>query len=326
MNQTFLTIGHLTISSRFQAKTFLHSSEYLFPALLSVSMEGPTMATKTNSLQRSFITTPTVMTRASFTSPSSVSKESLTSAYQTKSKNDIDRKQVASTFHSATNRVSVTAAVSFNNSKLAEYVLSADTDILFLLDASKDVTTDNYRKQKLFVESLSRCFGISTKGPRASVLFYSDNAFTLFTFTEYNDVLEFNERLEAAPLLGQSKRLENALLLAYGMFSQLGRQGPKVVILFVNAVESFEPNVQSVKQALKPLIAISAKIYIVAPGSLNITGVTVLDNLVTRPDDVMFVSFNKDLQFQVKAVAEHVHLTYGNNSLLLQKINQVKSF
>lgn len=194
-----------------------------------------------------------------------------------------------------------------------DYALSADTDVIFLLDASKYVTVKNYKKQKVFVQSLCQHFGISTNGPRASVLFYSSNAYSLFAFTEYNGILELKERLVAAPLLGRMKRIDRALLLAYQMFSQLGRQGPKVALLFVNGIEGVKHSQQSpLKQALETLLTITAKLYVIAAGSLSVSDFTMLESLVIKPDDVLFLSLEKNLQNQAKAVAEHVRLTYGN--------------
>ena len=293
----------------------IYSSSVIF---LSVPTEAPiTTTAPSTSYSRRNTSASTSSTTVSIV-PSTDKKASLTDN-PTKRSTENDKNQTSTIVFSAVHQ-SVSDGTRFTEAPTTtatttttatSYALTTDSDVVFLLDASKDVTPDDYGKQKRFVHTLARTFGISANGPRASVLFYSANTYSLFTFIEYTDVSEFDERLEAAPLLGQSRRIDRALHLTYQVFSQLGRPGPKVVILIVCSMQSVEPNVQLLSQAVRPLLAIGVKTYVIAACLVNGSRTGALDKLVARPDDLILVSLNEDPWLEVKTVAEHVQLTYG---------------
>ena len=189
------------------------------------------------------------------------------------------------------------------------YPLNQTTDIIFILDASSSVTTTNFTKQKKFIKSMVKVFRISSAGPRVSVIVYSSDSYWIFSFNEFSSREDFNRRVDAVSLLGHSRRIDRALLFSFQMFSNTGRPGPKVVILFAFGRESVEPGSKPLEQAIKPLRELGVRTYVIVVGST--AGHDDFKPLVERVEDLFVMKTDTHLQNSTGIFASYVYSTYG---------------
>lgn len=70
-------------------------------------------------------------------------------------------------------------------------------------------------------------FNITPSGPRGGAAVYSDKAYELSNFSAKN----LKQRVDAAKLIGKSRRIDKALDYAYRVYTTRGRAGRKIVVL-----------------------------------------------------------------------------------------------
>ena len=177
------------------------------------------------------------------------------------------------------------------------------------MDASGSVTTKSFVEQKTFIKSMAKIFRISSAGPRASAIVYSSDSYWVFNFNEFLSMKEFNNRIDAATLLGHSRRIDRALHFSYQMFSNTGRPGPKVLVLFTFGEESAEPGSRPLKEAIGPLRLIGVKTYVIAVG--HTAKRKNLLSLVEIPKDLFVIKNVQSLQNTTEVFAKYVFSTYG---------------
>ena len=129
---------------------------------------------------------------------------------------------------------------------------------MFLIDSSRGVTEDVYKKEKEFVNTLVGHFNINTRGPRATAVIYGNTASTISSFVEPG----LKGRVISAPLLNTPRRMDKALEHAADILkSSVGNR--KVVILLTAGRQSAG---KPVGDAVQQLRNVGAQIYVVAIG------------------------------------------------------------
>ena len=147
--------------------------------------------------------------------------------------------------------------------RLPTVPIDPTTDIVLLLDASRDVTAELYRREKEFVKSLIDLLNISPKGPHGIAVTYGENANTISNFLQKN----IKENIDRAPLLQTPRRMDNALKHAFQILTFSRRRGPKVVIMLTTGRQTDHPDAQPLREAVQPLQDLGAATYVVAMGA-----------------------------------------------------------
>jgi Mg-chelatase subunit ChlD len=83
-------------------------------------------------------------------------------------------------------------------------------DVGFLLDSSGSLKAD-YQREKDFMKTLTKSFGISKHGSRASVITFSGKADLSIKFNHHYDTATFNNAVDRIPYLDDITRLDLAL-------------------------------------------------------------------------------------------------------------------
>ena len=174
--------------------------------------------------------------------------------------------------------------------------MGSDMDVVFLIDASNGVTNDDLTREKDFVLSLAARFGISPNGPRGSAVTYATRNNTVAGFTDP----AFSRQLERARLLREPRRIDNVLREAAKLLASTQRTGPKAVVLLIAGRQRYDPRTEPLRDVVKPLQRIGAKVYVVTIGREPSNQILV--SVVSRPKDIFRIPSSANLPSQVKPV------------------------
>ena len=223
-------------------------------------------------------------------------------------------------YHSLINYVS-TEIAPLESTTAATSALKPDTDVIFMLDASKNVSPEDYVRQKEFVKSMVRVLHIRAvepfiRGPRACVIIYSSNAYLIFDFTEYATIEDFETKLDSAVLLRESWKVAKALHLSFKMFSMASTSRKMVAVLVTAGHYDEESYVdeESLDASTQGLRDLRARTYIIAIGDVSKS--RKLEPLVASPEDIFVVSSTDELNSVVSPLVEHIRETYGKLTLV----------
>lgn len=100
------------------------------------------------------------------------------------------------------------------------------------MDASANVGTDNFGRQKAFVKLLARSLNVAPGGSRAALITYSNNAVTVVPLGGYETVHDFESTLDRIVFYyGGERRMDLALKEAADLF-QKARAGVQRKVCF----------------------------------------------------------------------------------------------
>lgn len=185
--------------------------------------------------------------------------------------------------------------------------LTKDTGVVFLLDSSEEVETNDFKRQREFVISLAKAFKVSENGVRASVITYGRHSRPSVQFKDSTDFDEFLEATMRTSQIRGPRRMDDALQMAVRMFRYRRQPAPKTVILFTSGPQATD--VDQLKEAREQLEKIGARIYVVAIGPSVVY--RQVEGLVNSSSDVIQVPSFIALQSEIHGVGRHVSLQQG---------------
>ena len=95
------------------------------------------------------------------------------------------------------------------------------TEVVFVLDASSTVGTDNFDREKAFVKLLARSLNVASGKSRAALIVYSTNAVTVKELGDYKTFQEFERTLDEIYFYGgEMRRIDRAFEEAVGLFKK----------------------------------------------------------------------------------------------------------
>ena len=177
-------------------------------------------------------------------------------------------------------------------------------DIIFILDASYDVSQDDYVTEKTFVKDLARYLNVSPGKSRAAVIIYGRNSNVLFKYDGYGSLAAFENFIDRASPVGGTQRMDLALDDAGHLLTEARRCVPKWVILLTAGRHPDDPRVKSLVEASKPVRDLSDNIYVVAIG--NKPDPKELGDVVKDPKDIFPFSTFQSLMPQARLIATAV--------------------
>lgn len=176
--------------------------------------------------------------------------------------------------------------------------------MVFLLDASGDVSREEYGKEKDFVKSLGKALNLGPGKSRAAVYVYSSYARHEVRWDSSQTADSFGSAIDSLSYIGRSRRMDRALEGAAQVLREGRGSVPKVVILVTAGKQIQEPGTKLLATAAQPLQVLGASTYVVAIGSR--TDVAELKPAVKRPGDVLIVRSFDELRPQTLPIAEHI--------------------
>lgn len=172
-----------------------------------------------------------------------------------------------------------------------------DADIIFLVDTSVGVSSEQFDLQKQFLRRMARYFLISPLGPRAAFATYGSLAYTVIGFSGYSSDADFSLKINSARFLGGTRRIDKALDHAAKMFRDTGRVGLRIVILLTAGNYYTGPGASSVSSAMMPLRNLDAHLYVIGIGSQF--SPLMFKQMVREPKDIFQLpSFNELTNWQ----------------------------
>lgn len=114
-------------------------------------------------------------------------------------------------------------------------------DLGFILDSSGSLH-DQYYKEKDFLKKITSTFHLGYNSTRASVVTFSDRTELSIKFKDYEYINQFNEAVDAIPLMGHTTHLDKAIRMARNdMFlEENGARGnlPKVLVILTDGAQT----------------------------------------------------------------------------------------
>ena len=172
-------------------------------------------------------------------------------------------------------------------------------DVVFLVDSSSQLSSDDFSKEKQFVKTLARDLGVPSETSRTAVVMYDSLMRTPVRFETVKDFLTFTQTLDSQQQIGGGRRMDRALESAATVV-QKGR--PSVAILITGG--GSDPGAKSLDEAVKPLIAKGAKTFAVVIGPTSL--VSEVAPSVEDPQNIFQVQSFNELTSKSKSIASSV--------------------
>lgn len=177
-----------------------------------------------------------------------------------------------------------------------------ETDVVFVLDSSSEVTQNNYRVQKEAVKSMAHSMKVPSGRSRASVITYGNIPSLVVKFDGYQSFNSLQNAIDRAPRIGGSRRIDLALENAGRVLSEARSSVRRNVILFTSG--RGDPSSRSLYEAAKRIFDENADLYIVAIG--NNPYLKELTAVVKKPRNVFNVSSFSNLGRDAEKVTTSV--------------------
>ena len=188
---------------------------------------------------------------------------------------------------------------------------SFQVDILFLMDSSSGVNSQDYETQKIFVQRIAMHLGIFTGRSRAALVAYGANSLVIFGFGGYNSSAEFGRRLVDAPMFGGDRRVDRALDTAAALMLGARSAMPKVVVLIMGGEQSNMTDAVAITDSARPLRDLGAWLYVAAVGRSDPSE---LQKATLRPTDIFFAKSFSSLYRYISPMGRYIANTSGKTS------------
>lgn len=178
-----------------------------------------------------------------------------------------------------------------------------ETDVVFVMDSSSEVTQSNYRYEKEAVKSMARSLKVPSGRSRASVITYGSIPSRVVKFDSYRSFSSLENAIDRAPRIGGRRRIDLALEDAGKLLSE-ARSVRRNVILFTSG--KADSSSRDLYEAAKRIFDENAELFIIAIGSRpNFRELTAA---VKRPEDVFnvssFINLGRDYGKVTKGVTQ----------------------
>ena len=173
-----------------------------------------------------------------------------------------------------------------------------DADIIFLVDSSTGVSSQEFVMEKRFVRAVARSFIVSPLGPRAAFVIYSSTSYTVVGFSSYSSNDDFDQQIQNAPFQsGGRRRIDQVLIHTATMFQETGRVGLRIIILLTAGNYYLGSGAKSISSIVTQMQSLDAHIYVVGIGSYFTP--SMFKPMVRSPGDIFEVSsFNELANWQ----------------------------
>jgi len=182
----------------------------------------------------------------------------------------------------------------------------AQLDLIFLLDASGSVGSDNYIKEKEFIKIVASRYELEITN-QAAVIAFSSNAYIAVPLGAYNTALSFASAVDNIPYDAGWTRIDLALHLSYNKYfsSEDSNKTQKLVILLTDGKQTRKPfstAIIPVEDTVKLLRSKAARIFAVTIG--NNTDMSAMRMVTEEDHDIFQVTEFNDLVAKADSIAK----------------------
>ena len=181
-------------------------------------------------------------------------------------------------------------------------------DIVFLVDSSRDVSEENFEKEKDFIKNVAYLLNLALGKSRVSVIQYSTAAYLPILLGEHNSTNTFDEHVDNLALIGKSRRIDRALIAAATALQYADYDRRKVVIL-ITAGKQDSGFGELLPQAAAHLAKLRAKTFVVAIG--QDTDPPKLKPVVRSDSDLLNVTSFERLVPRTRPIVKHIAENLG---------------
>ena len=189
------------------------------------------------------------------------------------------------------------------------YSLSFETELIFLIDVSKDVTTKEFQAEKEFVKSVAKKMRISQQGPRAAVLAFSGRTLPVVRLGDHANLKDFNSKVDLARRSAGPRRIDTALEDAANLFTERGKPGHRVIVLLTTGNSSNEEGAKKLVDIRKTLEELGVRTYVITLGSKE--NRSAFRPIVDQSKDI-FVTSADSIQHLLYPLSRYIAETKGN--------------
>lgn len=165
--------------------------------------------------------------------------------------------------------------------------------MVFLIDASDNVSPEEFSNQKDFVKSSVRRLINELPKCRTAVANYGNKYQFATRLNDQGNISEFDVAVEGAPFVGGARRMDRALEAAASELSSSKDLSRAVVVLLTVGKQEQELGAKSLDVASKVIHDLGATLYIVSVGEQ--TNLNELLPAVDKASDVIPVPDSSDL-------------------------------
>lgn len=145
------------------------------------------------------------------------------------------------------------------------------TDIVFLIDTSSSVGSENFSKMKVFIDNIVQKFDVNNQLTRVSVVTYDTDARLNIKLSDHNQLTALTDAIRTLSYAsGDATRIDKALILAHKeALTETNGARPgvrKALVLMTDGIQSYAKDQVSLKEAVKPLIEASVLRYAIGIG------------------------------------------------------------
>ena len=189
-------------------------------------------------------------------------------------------------------------------------LLDVTADIVFMVDSSASVGSENYQKEKEFVKSLARLVNVTSEKSKVAVIAYSTRTIPVVQFDGYQSLDDLDEKVDDMPLLGGSyRRMDVALQKASQILLNSARQhAPKIAVLLTAGRQI--PSGVSLDTATQPVRSLNGTVIVVALGQQY--DKRELDPVVSEPKDLFEIESFDVLLSRARTIGKAIEEKSGN--------------
>lgn len=139
-----------------------------------------------------------------------------------------------------------------------------ETDVIFVMDSSSEVTQSDYRYEREAVKYMARSLKVPSGRSRASVITYGNIPSRVVKFDGYQSFSSFENAVDRAPRIGGQRRIDLALEDAGKLLSEAKSSVRRNVILLTSG--RTYPFSRDLYVAAKRTFDQNAELFVIAVG------------------------------------------------------------
>ena len=165
-------------------------------------------------------------------------------------------------------------------------------DVAFLMDSSESITDEDFEREKNAVKEIARKFLKASQKSRAGVIMYSGRPELSIDFRSQSSLDIFESEVEALTHKRSKTRIDLALRYAAKIIMPR-RSVISIAVVMTDGVQTPEPNVEPLGEAVVPLRSKGVRVLAVGVGPR--VNRSELEELVTSQEDVFKMSSFQEL-------------------------------
>ena len=179
----------------------------------------------------------------------------------------------------------------------------AQLDLIFLLDASGSVGSDNYIKEKEFIKIVTSRYELGITS-QAAVIAFSWKAYIAVPLGANNTALSFASAVDNIPYDASSTRIDLALRLSYNEYfsSEESNKTQKLVVLLTDGKQTNSSSYIPIEDTVKLLRSKAARIFAVTIG--NFIDMSAMRTITEEDDHIFQATEFNDLVAKADSIAK----------------------